>query len=56
MTKSVIRVEGDSPIEESARIMADNKILGLPVMDGDTMVGIITETDLFKVLVELLED
>jgi acetoin utilization protein AcuB len=56
MTKSVITVEGDSRIRETARIMVDKKIHGLPVMDGDTMVGIITETDLFKVLVELLED
>ena len=56
MTKSVITIEGDSPIEETARIMVDNKILGLPVMDGDTVERIITETNLFKVLVELLED
>ncbi len=56
MTKSVITVEGDSRIRETARIMVDKKIHGWPVMDGDTMVGIITETDLFKVLVELLED
>ncbi len=56
MTKSVITVEGDSRIRETARIMVDKKIHGLPVMDGDTVVGIITETDLFKVLVELLED
>ena len=55
MTKSVITVEGDSPIEETARIMVDKKIHGLPVMDGDDVVGIITETDLFKVLVEVLE-
>lgn len=55
MTKSVITVEGDSRIRETARIMVDKKIHGLPVMDGDSVVGIITETDLFKVLVDLLE-
>ena len=55
MTKSVITVEGDSRIRETARIMVDKKIHGLPVMDGDNIVGIITETDLFKVLVDLLE-
>ncbi len=55
MTKSVITLEGDTPVEEAARIMVEKKIHGMPVMDGDNVVGIITETDLFKVLVELLE-
>jgi acetoin utilization protein AcuB len=55
MTRSVITVNRDTPVEEAARIMVDKKIGGLPVMDGDNVVGIITETDLFKVLVELLE-
>lgn len=54
MTKEVLTICGDCPIEEAARIMADNKIGGLPVMRGDTMVGIITETDLFKIFLELL--
>jgi len=38
-----------------ARIMVEKKIHGLPVMDSDDVVGIITETDLFKVLLDLLE-
>ncbi len=54
MTKEVITVTEDTPIEEAARIMADNKIGGLPVMRGDKVVGIITETDLFKLFLELL--
>jgi acetoin utilization protein AcuB len=54
MSKPVITVTGDCPIEEAARIMVDNKISCLPVMDGDQLVGIITETDVFCVLVELL--
>jgi acetoin utilization protein AcuB len=55
MTKSVITVEGDSRIRETARIMVEKKIHGLPVTDGENVVGIITETDLFKVLLDLLE-
>jgi acetoin utilization protein AcuB len=54
MTRGVITVSEDTPIEEAARIMADKKIGGLPVMDGKRLVGIITETDLFKVLLELM--
>jgi acetoin utilization protein AcuB len=54
MSKKVITVNVDTPIEEAARIMADKKIGGLPVVDGDKVVGMITETDLFKVFLELM--
>ena len=54
MTKKVITVAEDTPIEEAARIMADNKIGGLPVMRDNHVVGIITETDLFKIFLELM--
>jgi acetoin utilization protein AcuB len=54
MTKKVLTVGVNTPIEEAARIMADNKIGGLPVIHQDQVVGIITETDLFKVFLELM--
>jgi acetoin utilization protein AcuB len=54
MTKNVLTVTEGTPIEEAARIMADNKIGGLPVLREDHIVGIITETDLFKLLLELM--
>ena len=54
MTEKVLTVTEDTPIEEAARIMADNKIGGLPVMRGDRIAGIITETDLFKIFLELM--
>jgi acetoin utilization protein AcuB len=54
MTREVITVSEDTPLEDAARLMADRKIGGLPVMRGKTLVGIITETDLFKSLLELL--
>lgn len=54
MAKDVLTVTEDTPIEEAARIMADNKIGGLPVLRGTEVVGIVTETDLFKVFLELL--
>lgn len=53
MTRNVITVTEDTPIEEAARIMADNKIGGLPVMRDGRLVGIITETDIFKIFLEL---
>ena len=54
MSKKVITVNKDTPIEGAARIMADKKIGGLPVVDGDRIVGMITETDLFKIFLELM--
>ncbi len=54
MTKNVMTVDENMPIEQAARIMADNKIGGLPVLRDGNVVGIITETDLFKVFLELM--
>ena len=54
MTRDVFTIEEDTPIEEAARIMADNKIGGLPVIRNNRVVGIITETDIFKIFLELL--
>jgi acetoin utilization protein AcuB len=53
MTTDVITVTEYTPLEQAARIMVDNKIGGLPVLRDDKLVGIITETDLFKAFIEL---
>jgi len=54
MTREVITIAEDCPLEEAARIMEDNNISGLPVMRDSKLVGMITESDLFKVFTELL--
>lgn len=54
MSQDVITVEENDPLEEAARIMVDNKVGGLPVMREGTLVGIITETDIFKTFMEML--
>lgn len=54
MTRRVITVTEDTPLEEAARIMADHEIGGLPVTRGAELVGIITETNLFRIFLELL--
>lgn len=53
MTRDVITVAEDTAIEEAGRIMADNKVSGLPVLRDGELVGIITESHLFHVLLEL---
>ena len=52
MTRDVITVEEDCPIEDAARLMRDNEIGGLPVMRDGKVVGIITESDLFDVFLD----
>jgi acetoin utilization protein AcuB len=54
MTKRVIAVGEDCPLEEAARIMVDHKIGSLPIVRGKQVIGIITETDLFKTMAEAL--
>jgi acetoin utilization protein AcuB len=53
MSKDVRTITEDTPIEEAARLMADCEIGGLPVVRGNDVVGIITDNDLFKILLEL---
>ncbi len=54
MTPDPVTVTPDTLLEEAALIMADSKIGGLPVVKDGNLVGIITETDIFKVFLELL--
>jgi acetoin utilization protein AcuB len=54
MTRRVITVGEDCPLEEAARIMVDHKIGSLPVLADGKLTGIITETDIFKTFVEIL--
>jgi acetoin utilization protein AcuB len=53
MTRDVLTVTEDVTLEEASRLMADNKIGCLPVVRDGMVVGIITESDLFKVFLEL---
>lgn len=54
MAKDVITVTEDTPIEEAAFLMDANKIGGMPVLADGELVGLITETDLFRIFLELM--
>jgi acetoin utilization protein AcuB len=45
----------DAPIESAARLMRDHKIGALPVVSQQVLVGIITESDIFRAMVEVFE-
>lgn len=54
MTRNPYVTSPDHTIEEAAAILVDKRISGLPVMDkNNTLVGIITRTDIFKMLLKL---
>lgn len=55
MTKKVITVSPDDPIEKAALILRDKRIGGLPVVDEkNNLVGVITAIDVFDLFVEAM--
>ena len=51
MTREVVRVTPDTPLIEVAGLLLSHRIGGLPVVEGEQVVGVITESDLFRLLV-----
>jgi len=52
MTRNPITISPNAEIGEAARIMLDNKVSGLPVVDDENkVIGIITESDIFRMVV-----
>lgn len=54
MSKDVVTTAPDDLLEEAAVLMRDNRVSALPVLEGDKVVGIITETDIFDSFTELM--
>jgi len=48
MSREVVTVTPDCPLEEAASLMVERKIGSLPVVEAGQIVGVITETDIFK--------
>ncbi len=56
MTRAIIITTPDTLVEHAASLMIANRIGGLPVVDEDNqVVGVITETDIFKAFVEMMD-
>jgi CBS domain-containing protein len=53
MTREPRVISPEATIKEASKIMHDDKISGLPVVDGEgRVVGIITESDIFRMVVQ----
>lgn len=53
MSKNVVTISKDTTVEEAARMMVDQDLSSLPVLEGDKLIGIVTKSDMFKILLEL---
>lgn len=57
MTRKVYTVNHNEPMINAARIMLESKISGLPVVDDEgRLVGIVTESDVFRMVVKTQTD
>jgi CBS domain-containing protein len=50
MTRNPVTVSADEPVRIAAGLLRTNRIGGLPVMDKDTIIGVITESDIISLL------
>lgn len=55
MTRNPITVGPDTDVIDAARLVEDKKIGGLPVVEDDVLIGIITVSDLINYLIGILE-
>ncbi|MFA5698653.1 MAG: CBS domain-containing protein [Sphaerochaeta sp.] len=53
MSKNVVTITKNTTVEEAARLMVDQDLSSLPVMEDDKLIGIVTKSDMFKILLEL---
>ncbi len=56
MTKKVITANADEEITMAVKKLIKNKISGLPVVEGDKLIGIISETDILKAFIDLIKE
>jgi acetoin utilization protein AcuB len=50
MTRDPITIAPTAPVEEAARLMLSARISALPVVQDTRLIGIVTETDLLRIL------
>jgi CBS domain-containing protein len=57
MTKNPLTIEPEATVSEAARLMMEYKISGLPVVGpNQNIIGIITESDIFRLVVQTWDE
>jgi CBS domain-containing protein len=52
MSKDPVTVQGDTSLEDVATLFIDRDVSRIPVLDGDTLVGIVSKSDVVRSLIE----
>jgi acetoin utilization protein AcuB len=55
MSREVLTTTPDTPIEDAATVMRDRKIGALPVVRDDRLIGLVTESDIFRAFISVLK-
>ncbi|MBN1219427.1 MAG: CBS domain-containing protein [Anaerolineae bacterium] len=55
MARTLVTIPVDATIADAAQLMLERKVSGLPVVDNNKVVGIITESDIFRMVVQAWE-
>lgn len=50
MNVKPVTVQAEAPVSEAAKLLRKNKISGMPVLDGEKLVGVVSESDLLRLL------
>jgi acetoin utilization protein AcuB len=56
MTYDPVTVQSEDTLLDAAERMLEYQVSGLPVRDGQRLVGIITESDIFRLVIEALSE
>ncbi len=56
MTRDPLTIAPDAPVLEAAQLILKHKVSGLPVVADGRVVGVITESDLFRLLLSETSD
>jgi acetoin utilization protein AcuB len=55
MSQQVLTTTRATPVEDAAKVMRDRKIGALPVLGEGKLIGLITESDIFRAFISMLE-
>ena len=56
MTYDPVTIQSEDTLQDAAERMLEYQVSGLPVLDGRRLVGIITESDIFRLVIEALAE